>query len=116
MTASCSAQFCSTDGLVSALDTWACQPLWLTSGSSACLLNNADGAFHVCRNMDEMWDESLTEDCRQKFVKSMYKFPKNPTVKLSSGKRMPLLGLGTWKAAAVQDTVERALRHGFRCF
>lgn len=66
--------------------------------------------------MDEMWDESLTEDCRQKFVKSMYKFPKNPTVKLSSGKRMPLLGLGTWKAAAVQDTVERALRHGFRCF
>ena len=68
-----------------------------------------------CRNMDEMWDETLTEECRQNFVKSMYKFPKGPTIKLNSGKRLPMLGLGTWKATAVQDTVERALRTGFRC-
>ncbi|KAK9802610.1 hypothetical protein WJX73_002049 [Symbiochloris irregularis] len=66
------------------------------------------------RNMDEMWDETETEECRQKFIRSVYKFPKMPSVKLATGQRMPMLGMGSWRAGNAQDTVERALRSGVR--
>ena len=70
----------------------------------------------ACRNMDEMWDETDTERCRQQFIRGMYKFPKCPTVKLGNGKPMPVLGLGPWRTAegGVQDIVEKALRSGVR--
>ena len=65
--------------------------------------------------MDEMWDETETEECRQKFIKSVYKFPKMPSVKLqATGQRMPMLGMGSWRAGNAQDTVESALRSGIR--
>ena len=70
-----------------------------------------------CRNMDEMWDDTDTERCRQQFIRGMYKFPKCPTAKLAHGKPMPVLGLGPWRTAegGVQDIVEKALRSGVRC-
>ena len=61
-----------------------------------------------------MWDDEETEECRQKFINRMYKFPRNPTFTLSSGAKMPVLGLGTWKDQQVSNTVQRALRRGFR--
>ena len=71
----------------------------------------------VCRNMDEMWDDTETERCRQAFIKGLYKFPKQTTKPLRSGRPMPLLGVGPWRTAdgGVQDVVEKALRSGLRC-
>ena len=70
-----------------------------------------------CRNMDEMWDDTETERCRQAFIKGLYKFPRCPTAPLRSGRPMPLLGVGPWRTAegGVQDVVEKALRSGIRC-
>ena len=66
------------------------------------------------RSMKDLWDEDETDRCRDAFVDSIYKFPASPTRTLSNGCKMPLLGVGTWRAGQVQDTVEAALRKGFR--
>lgn len=61
-----------------------------------------------------MWDDEETEAYRQKFIKRMYKFPDNPSFNLNTGAQMPVLGLGTWKDQQVSNTLQRALRRGFR--
>ena len=64
--------------------------------------------------MDDLWDESYTEACRQKFINRMYKFPTNPTYTLNSGAQMPILGFGTWKDQHVSNVTQRAMRRGLR--
>ncbi|KAK9916090.1 hypothetical protein WJX75_008482 [Coccomyxa subellipsoidea] len=64
------------------------------------------------RTMKDLWDEDKTEAWRTRFI---YKFPDMPTVQLSSGLHMPILGVGcTWLKQNVKDTVKFALRSGFR--
>ncbi|KAK9915503.1 hypothetical protein WJX75_000016 [Coccomyxa subellipsoidea] len=64
--------------------------------------------------MTDLWDEYTTEACRMRFIHSIYNFPDMPTVQLSSGHHMPILGVSTWLKQNVQETVELALRSGFR--
>ncbi len=64
--------------------------------------------------MKDLWDEDTTGACRMHFINTIYKFPDMPSVQLSSGHRMPILGVSTWLKQNVQDTVEIALRSGFR--
>ena len=66
------------------------------------------------RSMKDLWDEDTTEAWRMRFINSIYKFPDMPTVQLSSGHHMPILGVSTWLKQNVQETVELALRSGFR--
>ncbi|BDA45305.1 probable NADPH-dependent aldo-keto reductase, chloroplastic [Coccomyxa sp. Obi] len=66
------------------------------------------------RTMKDLWDEDTTDACRLRFINSMYKFPSTPSVQLSSGHHMPILGVSTWLKHNVQETVEHALRSGFR--
>ena len=70
----------------------------------------------VHRDMNEMWDDTETDRCRQAFIKGLYKFPKCPTAPLRTGRPMPLLGIGPWRTAegGVQDMTEKALRSGIR--
>lgn len=65
--------------------------------------------------MKDLWDEEQTDACRDRFINGMYKFPSTPSAHLSNGLKMPILGLGTWLKHNVQETVEHALRSGFRC-
>jgi hypothetical protein len=65
--------------------------------------------------MQDLWDEGNTGARRDAFIASMYAFPATPAVALSDGRAMPVLGVSTWLQASVQDTVEHALRRGFRC-
>jgi hypothetical protein len=64
--------------------------------------------------MKDLWDEEETDACRDRFIASMYKFPEMPSIALGNGRRMPVLGLATWLKQNVQETVEHALRSGFR--
>lgn len=66
------------------------------------------------RTMKDLWDEDHTDACRLRFINSLYKFPSTPAVQLSSGHPMPVLGVSTWLKHQVQETVEHALRSGFR--
>ncbi len=74
-----------------------------------------EGVHMFCRTMKDLWDEDMTDGCRLRFINSMYKFPSTPSVQLSSGHHMPILGVSTWLKQNVQETVEHALRSGFRC-
>ncbi len=74
-----------------------------------------DLSLFLSRTMKDLWDEDQTDACRLRFINSMYKFPSTPAVQLSSGHRMPILGVSTWLKHKVQETVELALRSGFRC-
>lgn len=67
------------------------------------------------RSMQDLWDEGVTDARRNAFIAAMYAFPATPAVALSDGRAMPVLGVSTWLQASVQDTVEHALRRGFRC-
>ena len=67
------------------------------------------------RTMKDLWDEDMTDVCRLRFINSIYKFPSTPSVRLSHGHRMPVLGVSTWLKHSVQESVEQALRSGFRC-
>ena len=64
--------------------------------------------------MQELWDEEYTDLCRENFINAMYKFPDTPVNELENGREMPILGVGTWLKQNVQDTIEQALRAGFR--
>lgn len=70
--------------------------------------------FALCRNMQDLWDEEYTDLCRENFINAMYKFPDTPVTALENGREMPILGVGTWLKQNVQETVEQALRAGFR--
>ncbi len=72
-------------------------------------------ACAACRNMQDLWDEEYTDLCRENFINAMYKFPDTPVTELENGREMPILGVGTWLKQNVQDTIEQALRAGFRC-
>jgi len=74
-----------------------------------------EGFGWLDRTMKDLWDEEETDACRDRFIDSMYKFPSTPSAHLSNGLKMPILGLGTWLKHNVQETVEHALRSGFRC-
>ena len=65
--------------------------------------------------MRDLWDEDLTNRCREAFIARMYSFPATPSVPLSNGHAMPVLGESTWLRTSVQDTVQHALRSSFRC-
>lgn len=65
--------------------------------------------------MQDLWDEEYTDLCRENFINAMYKFPDTPVNELENGREMPILGVGTWLKQNVQETVEQALRAGFRC-
>ena len=67
-----------------------------------------------CRNMQDLWDEEYTDLCRENFINAMYKFPDTPVTELENGREMPILGVGTWLKQNVQETIEQALRAGFR--
>ncbi|CAK0782431.1 hypothetical protein CVIRNUC_005684 [Coccomyxa viridis] len=66
------------------------------------------------RNMQDLWDEEYTDLCRENFINAMYKFPDTPVTELENGREMPILGIGTWLKQNVQETIEQALRAGFR--
>ena len=68
----------------------------------------------LCRNMQDLWDEEYTDLCRENFINAMYKFPDTPVTELENGREMPILGIGTWLKQNVQETIEQALRAGFR--
>lgn len=65
--------------------------------------------------MKDLWDEEETDKCRERFINTMYKFPSTPSISLCNGRKMPVLGVATWLKHNVQETVEHALRSGFRC-
>ena len=71
-------------------------------------------AARRCRNMQDLWDEEYTDLCRENFINAMYKFPDTPVTELENGREMPILGVGTWLKQNVQETIEQALRAGFR--
>ena len=79
----------------------------------------SEGVSTLCartrRSMQDLWDEGATGACRAAFVAGLYAFPATPSVALSDGRAMPVLGVSTWLQASVQATVEHALRRGFRC-
>ena len=64
--------------------------------------------------MQDLWDEEYTDLCRENFINAMYKFPETPVTDLENGREMPILGVGTWLKQNVQETIEQALRAGFR--
>ena len=64
--------------------------------------------------MQDLWDEEYTDLCRENFINAMYKFPDTPVTELENGRKMPILGVGTWLKQNVQETIEQALRAGFR--
>ena len=64
--------------------------------------------------MQDLWDEEYTDLCRENFINAMYKFPDTPVTELENGREMPILGVGTWLKQNVQETIEQALRAGFR--
>lgn len=64
--------------------------------------------------MQDLWDEEYTDLCRENFINAMYKFPDTPVTELENGREMPILGIGTWLKQNVQETIEQALRAGFR--
>ena len=84
---------------------------------ATCSVSSAQFLRDSCalrRNMQDLWDEEYTDLCRENFINAMYKFPDTPVTALENGREMPILGVGTWLKQNVQETVEQALRAGFR--
>ena len=79
------------------------------------LLAASRSCMHAHRSMRDLWDEEHTDACRAAFINGMYKPAVTPSVALSDGRTMPILGVSTWLTASVQATVEDALRSGCRC-
>ncbi|KAK9823653.1 hypothetical protein WJX72_004430 [[Myrmecia] bisecta] len=77
-----------------------------------CQFVNKVGPY---RSFSDLWHDD-TEAQRLKFIRSLYEEVEVPVTTLNNGRRMPMLGLGTWKAPAGQvgPIIERALRGGYR--